>query len=179
MTRAGYEFLGWSTDKNETTAQYHIGDTIASKKSVTLYSVWAEQKSKPVYRLYNSVSGEHIYTPDEEEKNVLSAAADWNYEGVAWNSAASGIPVYRLYNPVLGNHLYTTDTNEVSVLTSQQGWVADFNGAPLFNSNGDRPVYRLYNQGLRGMHHLTTDKNEYDVLVQYGWTQEGIAFRAM
>ena len=128
-----------------------------------------------VYRLYCPSNGEHLYTTDLNERNVLMSSSGWTYEGVGWTSPTEGTPVYRLYNPVLKNHLYTTDTNEINVLTTQNGWVLDNNGNPLLYSGGDKPIYRLYNEGLSGMHHLTTDTNEYNVLPGYGWQQEGVA----
>ncbi|HEL9645712.1 TPA: hypothetical protein U0K67_001987 [Streptococcus suis] len=39
------------------------------------------------------------------------------------------------------------------------------------------PVYRLYNAGLK-VHLYTTDKNEYEVLAERGWNQEGVAFKS-
>ena len=136
--------------------------------------------SVEIYRLYNSVNGEHLYTTDAHEKDVLSAMTDWTYEGIGWYAADTGTPVYRLYNDALGNHLYTTDTNEVSVLTSTDShWSVDNNGQPLFYSGGSVPVYRVYNEGLNGMHHLTTYRNEYDTLPAYGWKQEGISLYAV
>ena len=136
--------------------------------------------TQTIYRLYNRNTGEHLYTPDANEVQVLYSQYGWGYEGVAWYAAINtGSPVYRLYNPVLGNHLYTTDLNEINVLTSSAGWVMDNNGNPLFYSDGTIPIYRLYNEGLSGMHHLTTDANEYNVIPQYGWTQEGVAISAV
>lgn len=131
-----------------------------------------------IYRLYMPSNGEHLYTTDVNEVNVLVSQHGWAYEGVGWYAPASGTPVYRLYNAGLQNHLYTTDTNEVNVLTAYHGWSKDNNGNPLFYSGGDIAVYRLYNVGLRGLHHLTTDRNEYDVLPSHGWTQEGTALYA-
>ncbi len=132
------------------------------------------QGKVPVYRLYNTVSGEHLYTSDQNESNTLSAANDWNYEGVGWNAPDSGQGVYRLYNPVLADHLYTTDSHEVSVLTTQQGWQSDNNGKPLFYSGGTVPIYRLYNT-VSYRHLLTRDENEYGVLPAHNWSQEGVA----
>lgn len=39
--------------------------------------------NKNVYRLYHTGLKVHLYTMDENEKNVLSTRG-WNYEGVAW-----------------------------------------------------------------------------------------------
>ena len=129
----------------------------------------AADATVPIYRLYNPDNGEHLYTTDANETRVLYYEHNWGYEGIAWYAPnGTGTPVYRLYNPVLCNHLYTTDTNEVAVLTSTAGWVSDNNGQPVFYSDGSIPVYRVYNRELQGMHHLTTDKNEYDTLPIHG-----------
>ena len=39
-TRTGYTFLGWSTDKNATSATYQPGGTYTSNSGATLYAVW-------------------------------------------------------------------------------------------------------------------------------------------
>ncbi|MBR2176719.1 MAG: InlB B-repeat-containing protein, partial [Clostridia bacterium] len=39
-TRTGYTFVGWSTDKNATTAQYQSGDKFTANADTTLYAVW-------------------------------------------------------------------------------------------------------------------------------------------
>ena len=39
-SRTGYTFLGWSTDKNATSAQYEDRGYITTDKSLTLYAVW-------------------------------------------------------------------------------------------------------------------------------------------
>ena len=133
-----------------------------------------------VYRLYNPDNGEHLYTTDINERNVLYETYGWGYEGIGWYAPSTGTPVYRLYNNVLCNHLYTTDLNEIKVLTSMPdtAWSVDNNNQPLFYSDGEVPIYRVYNEGLQGMHHLTTDKNEYDTLPSYGWAQEGVSLYA-
>lgn len=127
----------------------------------------------PVYRLYNSTSKEHLYTTDSNEKAVLSARRDWNYEGMAWGSQKSdtSAPVYRLYHNRLGKHLYTKDTNEYNVLQTR-GWKSE---GVSFYSNGDVAVYRLYLSSLK-KHLYTTDENEKNVLQTRGWRYEGIAW---
>ena len=154
-------------------------DTVITTSTGDTSSTIGHQTKVTIYRLYCPVNGEHLYTTDANEKNVLSSWYGWTYEGVGWTAPDSGIAVYRLYNPGLKNHLYTTDKNEVKVLTSQHGWQLDNNGEPLFYSGGSKPIYRLYNEGLAGMHHLTTDYNEYSVLPGHGWKQEGVALYAL
>lgn len=131
-----------------------------------------------IYRLYNYETGEHLYTPDANEKTVLYNQYNWGYEGIAWYAPDRGQAVYRLYNPGLLHHLYTTDLNEVETLARHHGWVKDNNGQPVFYSGGSVAIYRLYNHGLRGLHHWTTDIHEYGVLPKHGWQQEGQSFAA-
>ena len=146
----------------------------------TTPQVKAEENMVAIYRLYNPDNGEHLYTTDTNETSVLYHDYNWGYEGIAWYAPErSATPVYRLYNPVLCNHLYTTDLNEVNVLTTTTEWVKDNNGQPVFYSDGTIPIYRVYNRELQGMHHLTTDKNEYDTLPVYGWAQEGTSLYAL
>lgn len=45
-TRTNYDFKGWSTDKNATTASYHGGESIKISKNTTLYAVWANPQSQ-------------------------------------------------------------------------------------------------------------------------------------
>lgn len=146
------------------------------------YTISVVDDGVTIFRLYNSANGEHLYTTDANERDVLDSSVypDWSYEGIAWIAPAKGTPVYRLYNPVLLNHLYTTDTNEVKVLTETTDWQVDNNGNPVFYSGGSKPIYRLYAEELNGMHHLTTDANEYNTLPSIsGYVQEGVSFYAV
>ena len=135
----------------------------------------------PVYRLYNTVLKVHLYSTDTNEKAVLEANPDWNYEGAVWNGYESNTgqyPVYRLYSPVLGKHLFTMDENEKNVLNAGPNWQFEMiawyaNATP---DTGDIPIYRLYSDGLK-QHLYTADKNEKDTLDGNGvWVYEGIAY---
>lgn len=44
-SRDGYNFLGWSTDTNATSAKYLPGDEISLHESVVLYAVWEKKES--------------------------------------------------------------------------------------------------------------------------------------
>lgn len=131
-----------------------------------------------VYRLYNRATCEHLYTTDKNERDTLFQKHGWGYEGIGWYTSTSGTPVYRLFQPGLDHHLYTTDANEIRTLTSQYGWVSDNGGNPVFYSSGEVMVYRVYNPSFRGLHHMTTDYNEYKTLPKTGWQQEGVKFYA-
>ena len=133
--------------------------------------------SMKMYRLYNPNSGEHFYTSDVSERNMLSNIG-WKYEGVAWNVPLSGNPVYRLFNPYTGEHHYTTDVVERDVLATN-GW--NYEGVGWNSPDSGTPVYRLFNSNMTGQyaagaHHYTTDAAEKDYLASVGWTYEGIAW---
>ncbi len=81
----------------------------------------------PVYRLFNSSTGDHFYTAGSAEKDSLvSSSSGYAYEGVAfyaYSSQASGTsPVYRFYNSENGDHFYTVSEAEKTALqTSELG----------------------------------------------------------
>ena len=83
----------------------------------------------PVYRVYNSISGDHHYTMSQEEVDML-VELGWTYEGVAWNSAPANHPEavaqYRMYNPnaACGSHHYTSSQEEVDMLI-EAGWILE------------------------------------------------------
>ena len=176
-TKPGCTFLGWYQDANLTTP-FDINLEVTN--NITIYAKWEiiESELIKVYRMYNPVNGEHLYTTDAHEVDVIFKTQGWGKEGIGWYTAKEGIPVYRLYNPRLGNHLYTSDRNEINIITRTQGWVLDFNGEPVMYASGDIPIYRLFNPGLQGQHHLTTDFNEYKVIPKWGWQPEGTAMYA-
>lgn len=137
-----------------------------------------------VYRMYNSLTSEHLYTSSKDEFDSCGQGAykDWVGEGVCWIAPAEGAkgaqPVYRLYNAGLGDHHFTSDQKEADALVEKHGWN---NEGIAFYSGGEIPIYRLYNSGLlHGQHHLTVDHNEVDALVaRFGWIDEGEAMRCL
>ena len=79
----------------------------------------------PVYRLYNSQSGQHLYTKNTYEVSSLRTKG-WSNEGIVFYDSsncpmASTTPVYRLYNPNRGQHFFTNDFNESNYLMNL-GW---------------------------------------------------------
>lgn len=131
-----------------------------------------------IYRLYNPSSGEHLYTPDKNERDVLSQKHGWVYEGVGWVAASGGSPVYRLYYPPTGDHHYTMDAYERDTLSSKYGWIYE---GIVWYSDGDIPLYRQYNPKLKaGSHHYTMDAYESKIICsKHGWIYEGISWYAL
>lgn len=134
-----------------------------------------QEATKPMYRLYNKGTGEHLYTADTNERDELSTKG-WNYEGIAWQAPKnSNQPVYRLYNNNGREHHYTTSDSERDSLV-EAGWIYEGIGWYSYSNEGT-PLYRLYNpNAFANNHFYTTDKKERDDLVDLGWKYEGIAW---
>lgn len=77
----------------------------------------------PVYRFFNNHTGAHLYTIDENEKDVIVETLDnYNFEGTAYYAFASEpetietVPLYRMLNTQSGSHLFTVDSNEFNTI---------------------------------------------------------------
>ena len=155
-----------------------------------------DAETQTIYRLYNTVTSEHLFTSSKYEYDVLKqelemSGGGWSGEEIAWHSPkTSTVGVYRLYNPDLGaqgkmSHHYTTNKAEAEELVANWGWQYDNEGEPIFYSavdvngnalSGALPTYRLYNDALSA-HHYTTDVAEHNELVaNQGWASEGIGW---
>ena len=95
--------------------------------------------AKPVYRLYNTTTGAHRYTMDENENDYIQNNLD-NYtsEGVAYYAFESNpaeldtIPVYRMLNGGNGTHLFSADQNEVNFLQDSNDFSVEGNDGVAF-----------------------------------------------
>ena len=134
----------------------------------------------PVYRLYNSITSEHLFTTNKTEydKFVDLSKTDgdaWIGEGINWFAPATGNVVHRLYNEGLGamgrsSHYYTADEAEIANLLTQ-GWTDD--GADnQFMSGGDISIWTCYNEDLGSAHHYTSNESEWRGLSAHGWNLE-------
>ena len=83
----------------------------------------AIEGAKPVYRFFNTQTGAHLYTMDENEKSFIEAnLPNYSAEGVKYHAfefepaEIETIPVYRMLNADSGSHLYTIDQNELNYI---------------------------------------------------------------
>ena len=176
----------WAADTGYATKIKAIMNTLQIKTS------HFDGEVQLVYRLYNPITSEHLFTTDKSEYESL-IQHDWAQEGETWTSPVSGSKgVYRLYNPALGamakmSHHYTTDKAEADKLVAENGWQYDNDGSPIFYSaqssdgtplSGASAVYRLYNSALSA-HHFTLDADENSKLIsEYQWIGESTGFYA-
>ena len=134
--------------------------------------------SVDMYRLYNPNSGEHFYTGNSVERDLLIVKG-WKYEGIGWRAPAhSDTPVYRLYSPA-GDHHYTMNGGERDMLVAA-GW--SYEGIGWYSSDDNRayPLSRQYNSNASvGSHNYTLNTAERDLLVSQGWNDEGLAWYAV
>jgi hypothetical protein len=137
----------------------------------------------PVYRMYNSITSEHLFSTNKTEYDnfVKSAEAGQDYwlgEGIDWFTSVgqTDATVYRLYNSALGaqgrsSHYYTSDEAEVSKLTAASaGWVLD-DEVNYFKSAGDASIYTAYSEDLGSAHLYTSSYDEWSSL-DLGWDKE-------
>lgn len=84
-----------------------------------------------MYRLYNSNAGDHHYTLNSYERDML-VSKGWRYEGIGWYSSDTNrsYPLYRQYNPnaKAGAHNYTLNSNEKDMLVRAVGMMKDWPG---------------------------------------------------
>ncbi len=131
---------------------------------------------KESYRLYNPATGEHFFTTNKAEHDLLAANGNWKSETSTWKSPEkSDFPIYRLCNPHTNDHHYTMNAGERDALVTL-GWRDE--GIGLYSADSDGvEVYRLYNPNATvGSHHYTTSALERDYLVSLGWNAEGVGF---
>lgn len=140
----------------------------------------ASASSVALYRLYNPNSGEHFYTEDLGERQLLIQDG-WHDEGIGWQAPTTGDAVYRLYNEQVGDHHYTSDRGEYDYLI-RLGWKGEgesFYSADQTQQNRE-PVYRAYNPNAQsGTHNFTISSTEQKTIVDLGWKDEGTAFYAV
>lgn len=103
--RNGYTFLGWSTSKNATTAQYVSGDAYTSDTAMTLYAVWQEgETAEPVFPEINSITPESASITDT---GSVSYTVDAAGEGLTYKWTST--------NTAVSKYLSGTDTKTLTV----------------------------------------------------------------
>lgn len=131
-----------------------------------------------MYRLYNSWTGEHLFTINPQEKDN-DVAAGWTFEGTVGKALLEkGDPVYRLLNPTTGEHHYTMAQDEVKNCVAA-GWKDE--GVVFYSAKKDDKgaiaMVSLYNPYREAFyHHYTSNEGEIQACVADGWKNEGPKF---
>ena len=104
------------------------------------------------------------------------------------DAKASGATVWRFFSTAyapLSSHFYTANIDEYHALVNGTVWQLEgpVFGVPLADDNGtcpgsNVPVYRMYNNGMRGAphHRFTTNLTLLGPMRAAGWIYEGVAF---
>ena len=75
-----------------------------------------EPEPLPVYRFFNTVTGVHLYTVSEAERDATQELDNFSFEGEAFfaypTEEEGTIPIYRFFNTVTGAHFYTPSVAE-------------------------------------------------------------------
>lgn len=138
----------------------------------------------PVYRLYNSSTGNHLWTADTTERANLIKAGNID-EGIAYHAISSlrqETPpisgqkvVYRFSGMPNNGHFWTTDLRERDSMI-RAGYKYERVAWNASAGSTTKPVYRLYSTTLKA-HLYTTDTNERSILKKSSdWKDEGIAW---
>ena len=138
------------------------------------------EEAVPVYRLYNSITSEHLFTTNKAEYDNFVRLCNenkdaWIGEGIDWLAPTTGETVHRFYNAALGamgrsSHYYSSDATEIATLL-KNGWVDD-GVANQIMSGGNVGIYTCYNEALGSAHHYTSSISEWQSLAQHGWALE-------
>ena len=138
-----------------------------------------------IFRFFNRSTGTHFYTANIDEKNfVKTYLANFNYEGVAFQTEATaqtGHAVYRFYNTNMDSHFYTISDYERDFVRQNLSNY-QYEGQVFYaydnNSSGDHEaLYRFFNTAT-GTHFYTASVVERDSVVANlpSFQYEGIGF---
>ena len=122
-----------------------------------------------------------VVVPTESSGGTFAATLSLAIPPPKTGVAAGGQPLYRLVSPTTNDHVLTLDANEYATLANS-GWTAQGQVGLAYPDSaappdGTYPVYRLYNAATQ-QHLWTMDPGEAGNLVQSGWQQQGIGYRA-
>ncbi|WP_285122516.1 CHAP domain-containing protein [Lactococcus petauri] len=154
-----------------------IGFLILTFLAMMCWTQKAKGEAVCVYKLYNKINQEFLYTVNKSEYKTLA-----NLEQV-WVAKGQGFEVsdtqnknfqavYRYYNVAKGYHVLTQNKSE-GIAFERKGWTPE--GIAFFSPNkGKLPVYRVKNKD--GGYRYPADKKTKKILLAQGWSDDGIAW---
>jgi hypothetical protein len=143
----------------------------------------------PVYRFFDTHTGDHFYTTSADEKAQIQQTLPWyNYEGAAWatpDKSADTTDVFRFYDTATNQHFFTTSVAErdqvIKTLPSYhyEGVAFEAYANPDAVGSGAVTLERFFNTQT-GQHHFAGNAEEAAGINQgaagRGWIDEGKAF---
>ncbi len=170
-----------------------IAAAVVAGLTLAMPSAGADSGPSPVYRIYSSQSGEHLFTIDHNEVSVLLGNPIWRAESASFAAVpASGgacatgtIAVQRIVVEATGEHLLISDPHEASaLLATLPNFYPEGIALCAYATQvaGTVPVIRLANS-VTGLHLWTASQAEVTALNGHGgWRLDsgtnGVAFYA-
>ncbi|MGT2809696.1 excalibur calcium-binding domain-containing protein [Streptococcus intermedius] len=96
----------------------------------------ADNEGLEMYRLYNPNSGEHFYTANWNEKEMLSRVG-WRYEGISWYAVGLGAPISHRSSSNSGN-IVNPEIYPNCEAARRAGVTPIYRGQPGYSSKLDR-----------------------------------------
>ena len=120
MTRPGYIFNGWDTEREGTGVRYYENDRIKMTQSVILYAQWIEKNTVSIY--YKAVDTEPNVTGGEVSNKSENLNPD---TGIAAGSTAKAYRGYRFVGWFKEAEAINkiTENNTLSPQRPEEGWI--------------------------------------------------------
>lgn len=115
FTNVGYKFVGWSTDKNATSATYNAGQSVRNLSSIngdtiTLYAIWAESQYIVKFNANggNGSMSDQIVLRDISTPLKANSFSRTGYTFTGWATSTTGSVTY--YNEQSVLNIATLDS---------------------------------------------------------------------
>jgi hypothetical protein len=147
------------------------------------------QHLNPVYRFFDTHTGDHFYTISAVEKaQIQQTLPRYNYEGASWatpDKGAGTTDVFRFFDTGTNTHFFTTDVGErdqiVKTLPNYhyEGVAFEAYASPSDAGSGGLTLERFFNTQT-GQHHFAGNAEEATGInhgaAGPGWVDEGAGF---
>lgn len=196
--RPGYTFVGWSTEKNGTTANFNFGDTIS--EDTTVYAVWKAKANTSYTVIYWKQSVEDSKNAKDSQKTYEYAGSDSrtgttgstvspsytdrnkNYKGFKYNSSKSQSVTVAGDGTTILNVYYDRELLTINFYTYQGGWWSSgwktyktftgLYGQTLAQNGYTWPSQNDWYNSSKNNHLTFLDAFIFDTLDEYGTSTE-------
>lgn len=135
--------------------------------------VISNSESRPVWRVYNPQSGDHLFTINADEANSLVSSSGWVMEGTPFsvfiNNGSNLAPMVRCYIPSENDHFISGQESCENASVTQEGIMGYMPLAPT--GDAIAPLYRCVNTSSPLRHLAVLDAGECS---QAGYRVEGV-----
>ncbi len=165
-TKEGYNFLGWSTKKNASSASYKAGDSVtlndAYDGSVRLYAVWESKGYKIKYDSNggNGTISDSIYKLGESKKLTKNTFTKEGYTFIGWNTNKNASAALYTDEQVVSDLGQTGETVTLYAIWKANTYTVKYDG----------------NGGTGSMANVTYSYEESKKLTKNTFAKEGYTF---